>query len=139
MIKEIEITASPDPNDLEFLATNLTAFNDADVGASGKQAIAVFMRGEDNALIGGVSGYTAWGWLYIQWLWVDENHRGLKLAGKMLAAAEEEAVARGCHGALIDTFSPLAAKAYQRQGYQAFGTLPDFPIGRSRVYLQKRL
>ena len=57
----------------------------------------------------------------------------------MLDAAEQEAVARGCRGAWIDTFNPTAAKVYQRQGYQPFGALPDFPVGRSRTFLQKKL
>jgi len=61
------------------------------------------------------------------------------VAGRMLDAAEREAVQRGCHGALIDTFNPMAAKVYERQGYRPFGTLPDFPIGRSRIFLQKTL
>ena len=82
---------------------------------------------------------TAWGWLYVQWLWVDERRRGKRMASRMLDAAESEAADRGCHGALIDTFSPAAARAYERQGYSPFGILPDFPIGRSRIYLQKSL
>ena len=39
----------------------------------------------------------------------------------------------------IDTFNPKAAKAYERQGYWPFRVLPDFPVGRSRVFLQKKL
>lgn len=139
MIKSLEITSSPNARDLEFVGNKLSDFNDADVGASEKKVIAVFVRDDDDAIIAAISGYTAWGWLYIQWLWVDEAHRGLKLAGKILEAAEQEAIKRACHGALIDTFSPVATKAYERQGYQVFGTLADFPIGRSRVYLQKKL
>jgi hypothetical protein len=61
------------------------------------------------------------------------------MAGKILAKAEEEATARGCHGAWIDTFNPHALRAYQRQGYQIFGELPDFPRGRTRTFLQKSL
>ncbi len=36
---------------------------------------------------------------------------------------------RGCHGAYIDTFNPVALKVYQRQGYVPFGELADFPKG----------
>ena len=61
------------------------------------------------------------------------------MAGRMLDAAEQEAVARGCQSAWIDTFSPKAAKVYERQGYRPFGTLADFPVGRSRIFLQKKL
>lgn len=135
----LETTADPLPEELAFLGERLTAFNDSDVGASERKALAVFVRDDDGAVVAGISGYTAWGWLYVQWLWVDERLRGLHMAGKMLDAAEQEAMARGCHGALIDTFNPNADKVYQRQGYQPFGTLADFPTGRSRIFLRKKL
>ncbi len=135
----LETTADPRPEELAFLGERLTAFNDSDVGASERKPLAVFVRDEDSAVVAGISGYTAWGWLYVQWLWVDERLRGQHMAGRMLDAAEQEAVARGCQGAWIDTFNPKAAKVYERQGYQPFGTLADFPIGRSRIFLQKRL
>ena len=135
----LETTADPSPEELTFLAERLTAFNDGDVGPSGRKSLAVFVRDEDRAVVAGISGYTAWGWLYVQWLWVDERLRGRYIAGDMLDAAEREALARGCQNAWIDTFNPTAAKVYERQGYRPFGTLPDFPAGRSRIFLQKRL
>ncbi|AZO05786.1 MULTISPECIES: GNAT family N-acetyltransferase [unclassified Mesorhizobium] len=135
----LEITAEPLPRDLAFLGESLTAFNDDDVGPSGRKPLVVFVLDEHDAVVAGISGYTAWGWLYVQWLWVDERLRGKGVAAGMLDAAEQEAVARGCHGAWIDTFNPIAEKVYRRQGYQPFGELPDFPIGRRRVFLQKKL
>jgi GNAT superfamily N-acetyltransferase len=135
----LETTADPSPKELAFLGERLSAFNDSEVGPANRKVLAVFVRDERRTVVGGISGYTAWGWLYVQWLWVDERLRGRHMAGRMLDAAEQEAVARGCHGALIDTFNPQAVKAYERQGYQPFGVLPDFPVGRSRVFLQKKL
>ena len=135
----IETTTTANSDDLAFVGKRLSDFNDADVGAAQKKPIAVFIRDADRAIVGAISGYTAWGWLYIQWLWVDESQRGQRMANRMLDAAEKEARERGCHGALIDTFSPTALKTYERQGYQIFGELADFPIGRSRIYLQKKL
>lgn len=135
----LEVTEAPWPTDLKFLGDQLTAFNDSDVGPSQRVALAVFVRDETDRIVGGISGYTAWGWLYIQWLWVDENFRGQHMAGTMLDAAEREAAARGCHSAYIDTFNPGAAKTYQKQGYQTFGILPNFPLGRDRIFLQKKL
>ncbi|UCI07076.1 GNAT family N-acetyltransferase [Mesorhizobium sp. B1-1-8] len=135
----LEITAEPLPRDLAFLGERLTAFNDGDVGASDRKPLVVFVRDNAGEIVAGISGYTAWGWLYVQWLWVDESFRGRRIAAGMLDAAEREALARGCHGAWIDTFSPTAARVYERQGYRPFGTLPDFPPGRHRIFLQKRL
>ncbi|EKF19975.1 GNAT family N-acetyltransferase [Nitratireductor pacificus] len=134
-----ETTDNPDPKDERFIETHLSAFNDADVGASGKRQLSVFVRDGTGTVAAGISGYTAWGWLYVQRLWVSESLRGQRMAGRMLEQAEREAIARGCHGAFIDTFNPSAAKAYLRQGYHPFGALDDFPAGRSRIFLQKRL
>ena len=139
MKTSLEVTAEPLPQDLAFLSASLTAFNDADVGASDRKSLAVFVRDEHGAIVAGVSGYTGWGWLYVQWLWVDEKLRGQRMAACILDAAEKEAIARGCHGAWIDTFNPIAEKVYRRQGYEPFGKLPDFPVGRSRIFLRKKL
>jgi GNAT superfamily N-acetyltransferase len=135
----LETTADPPPEELAYLSERLTAFNDGDVGASRRKALAVFVRDDAGAVVAGISGYTAWGWLYIQWLWVDERLRGQRMAGKMLDAAEHEAMRRGCRNAWIDTFNPVAARTYRRQGYQPFGTLADFPVGRDRIFLRKTL
>jgi GNAT superfamily N-acetyltransferase len=135
----LEVTDAPDEADLAAISAGLTAFNEADVGPSGRRPLAVVLRDASGAVAGGIWGYTAWGWLYVQWLWLAEAQRGQGLAGRMLAAAESEARARGCHGALIDTFSPVALRVYIRHGYAEVGRLEDFPPGRARVFLQKRL
>ncbi|KKB84996.1 acetyltransferase [Devosia limi DSM 17137] len=135
----LELTHEPDEADLAAIGKGLTDYNAADVGPSGRVPLAVLVRDESGALAGGLSGYTAWGWLYVQWLWLSEPMRGQGLAGKLLAMAEAEASRRGCHGAYIDTFNPAALRLYQRQGYAAFGELPEFPKGRTRTFLQKPL
>lgn len=136
---KIDVTDTPSESELAAISEGLTAFNAIDVGPSGRQPLAVLIRDDAGKAIGGISGYTAWGWLFTQWLFVPETLRGQGMAGKLLDAAEQEASARGCFGAWIDTFNPQALKAYQRQGYAIFGELPDFPAGRSRFFLQKKL
>lgn len=133
------ITAAPTPDELEAIGSGLAAFNEADVGPADRTPLAVVVRDVTGVVAAGISGYTAWGWLYVQWLWVAEAQRGKGLAGRMLAAAEDEARARGCHAAYIDTFNPVALTIYQRAGYVPFGELRDFPKGRTRTFLQKQL
>jgi GNAT superfamily N-acetyltransferase len=135
----ITVAAEATPDEMAVIGDGLTAFNEADVGPSGRLAVIVLVRDETNAIVAGISGYTAWGWLYVQWLWIAEAQRGRGMAGQMLKAAEAEARVRGCHGAYIDTFNPVALKVYQRQGYVPFGELADFPPGRARTFLQKPL
>jgi GNAT superfamily N-acetyltransferase len=135
----LTLTETPSPEDLGGITDPLVAFNEDDVGPSGRRALAVLIRDDDGRTIGGLSGYTAWGWLFTQLLFVPEDLRGQGMAGRLLEKAETEAIARGCHGAWIDTFSPVALKAYRRQGYAVFGELPDFPAGRTRFFLRKTL
>jgi GNAT superfamily N-acetyltransferase len=134
----ISVTDAPSPEDLDVIGKSLNAFNDDAVGPSGRLPLAVLVRA-DGELVAGISGYTAWGWLYVQWLWVAASQRGQGLAGAMLAEAETEARRRLCHGAYIDTFNPAALHVYEKAGYAVFGALPDFPAGRTRSFLSKSL
>ncbi len=56
----------------------------------------------------------------------------------MLRAAEQEAVKRSCLHAHLDTFDFQALPFYQKQGYEIFGQLEDYPVGHKRYFLQKR-
>lgn len=137
---ELDVSPTAKPEEIAVIGDGLTGFNTADVGASAREALSVLIR-EDGGVTGGLYGYIAWGWLYIQWLFVPENLRGQGLAGKLLAAAETEAIRRGCQAAWIDTFNAKALQAYKRQGYAVFGALEGFPANqeRTRWFLQKRL
>ncbi|KRA97717.1 acetyltransferase [Devosia sp. Root685] len=139
MVVSIEVTENPSAEALDRIGKGLTSFNEADAGPADRRPLAVLVQDGDENLVAGLSGYTAWGWLYVQWLWVAESQRGQRLAGQMLAAAEQEARARGCHAAYIDTFNPHALHVYQKAGYTVFGALPDFPKGRTRSFLYRDL
>ncbi|ANL29005.1 GCN5-related N-acetyltransferase protein [Rhizobium phaseoli] len=138
-MRGFELTGAPSPEELAAIADALSAFNTGDVGPADRRPLAILIRDTDGKVTGGLSGFTAWGWLFTQMLYIPETLRGAGLAGKLLAEAEEEARARGCGGAWIDTFSPQALSAYLRQGYEVFGELEDFPQGRTRSFLRKRL
>jgi GNAT superfamily N-acetyltransferase len=134
-----EVTEAPDGADLDALSDGLSSFNTKEVGPSEWLPLAIFIRGDGGEVTGGLSGYTAWGWLFTQRLWLGEELRGQRLSERLLQMAEDEALRRGCHGAWIDTFNPVALRVYERHGYAVFGTLPDCPEGHSRWFLQKRL
>lgn len=138
MTVRISITDQPDA-EITKVGKALSDFNDHDVGPAEKRPLAVLAYVTDQRLIAGLSGYTAWGWLFIQWLWVDASQRGQGTAGQVLRQAEAEARTRGCRGAHIDTFNPVALRVYQRHGYAIFGEIPDFVAGRTRSFLSKSL
>ncbi|EIM27093.1 GNAT family N-acetyltransferase [Microvirga lotononidis] len=89
--------------------------------------------------VGGLCGRMNGGWLAIELIFVPEALRGLGLATRLIAMAEDEARNQGCHSAWIDTLNPKALVLYRRLGYEVFGELKDYPIGGSRFFLQKKL
>jgi GNAT superfamily N-acetyltransferase len=136
---QFDLTDDPSPDELAAIGQGLNAYNVADVGPSDRRLIAVLLRDDAGQPIGGLSGYTSWGWLFTQQLFIPKPLRGQGMVGRLLTAAEAQAQARGCKGAWIDTFNPVALRAYQRQGYVIFGEIPDYVADRSRTFLQKRL
>ena len=118
----------------------LAQFNHAEVGDAGKTAlIAKPVGGDGQPLAAGLVGYTVWGWLFVEKLWVGEPLRSRGLAAKLLAAAEGEAVSRGCNRAWLDTFNPNAKRLYERLGYEVFGELPEFVGSNTRFFMKKQL
>ena len=90
---------------------------------------------EEGALIGGLSGVTHWGWLYIRHFWVDERARGRGLGRALLGRARTTMEQRGGAGVYLDTFDPGAASFYERCGFRRFGAIADFPPGHQRIFL----
>ena len=80
----LDLTDTPSGDDLKAIGDGLVAFNAADVGPSEKQTVAIFIRDGNDAVTGGLYGYTAWGWLFTQWLFVPEALRGQGVAGELL-------------------------------------------------------
>src|SRR5436190_76492 len=118
----------------ELLHANLERVSDGSI-----EPLCVVARDTQDALVGGVYGEIYWGWLNIMVLWVASALRRQGLGTRLLARAEAEAVAKGCHGAYLDTFSFQSHGLYFRAGYEIFGTLQQFPNGHSRHFLRKAL
>ena len=129
---------SPKPEDVYFLIHNLVAFNTTRVGSENYHPLTIFLRDANDRIVGGINAYTIWEWLFISHLWIDDALRGAGFGQQLVAAAEAEAVRRGCLHALLDTFSFQARGFYEKLGYEVFGVLDEFPKGHSRYYLQKR-
>ncbi len=126
------------PKDIRFLIGNLIAFNNGKAESENYKPLSIFLRDADNQIMGGVLGQTNWGWLFISHLWISDELRGKGYGQKLIVAAEQEAVKRGCRHAHLDTFSFQARGFYEKLGYVVFGILEDYPTGHCRYFLQKR-
>ena len=90
-------------------------------------------------MIAGILGGTYWGWMHLDILWVDEKYRKTGIGSKLLKAAEEEAIRRGCHSVHVDTMSWQAPEFYKKHGYRIIGELDNIPNGNKKYHLVKEL
>jgi GNAT superfamily N-acetyltransferase len=137
---ELEVTAHPALEDVAALSSGLEAFNQNIPLARDrtKRPLAVFLR-RDGRVVGGASGDTHYGWLYLDLLWVEESLRGAGWGRQLVERFESEAMTRGAQRAWVDTYGFQAPDFYERLGYREFGRLEDFPPGSARHFLWKSL
>jgi len=125
--------------DAAFIAESLIRYNLQQAGPSSYRTLTVAARDQSGQLVGGVSGCTFWGWLIVECFWVHESWRGRGLGTRLLRAAEQEAIARGCHSSQLESFSFQNWQFYAAHGYERYGTLNDFPFEHQRISFRKRL
>ena len=101
--------------------------------------LVIFLYDETDTVVGGVTAATVWGWLHVKEFWIAEQYRSQGWGAKLLTLAERQAFGRQCHHAYLDTFDFQALGFYQKQGYEIFGSLADFPKGHVRYFVQKDL
>jgi GNAT superfamily N-acetyltransferase len=125
--------------DWQWLEGNINQFNMFLTGYQGYRPLAVFLRDPTGAIIAGLTAFTWGGTLRILVLWVGENWRGRGYGSQLLAAAEREALTRGCEQAVLDTHSFQAPQFYSKRGYTVCGVIQDYPVGYQQFVFQKRL
>ena len=129
----------PSKEETEQIRAELFRFNSDKVGDDCHTPLNIVEYDADGNLIGGILGGTYWGWMYVDILWVREDHRGKGIGSKLLTEAEKEAKTRGCHHVHLDTMSWQAPSFYEKHGYSVIGILPDIPKGNQKYLLMKEL
>jgi ribosomal protein S18 acetylase RimI-like enzyme len=139
MSSELVINTDLNGDEINCLYNSLFAYNRAITKRNDYVAVTLCLRDEAKSILGGLLGETYWDWLHIQVLWVREDLRGRGWGNHLLAAAEAEAVERGCHNAYLETFSFQALEFYRKNGYVVFGQLENFPPAEIRYFIRKKL
>jgi GNAT superfamily N-acetyltransferase len=116
----IQLTETADADARQRILASLLMYNAERTGISDYRPLVVLITDPRDTVIGGLWGRTALGWLVTEMLFVAEGLRGKGIGSQLMAQAEQEALARGCHNAWLDTF------AFQAAGF-------------SRYYMKKRL
>jgi GNAT superfamily N-acetyltransferase len=136
---DLTIEDAPDEADVAFVAERIAAYNIAETGYDDYRPLGIFVRGDTGAIVAGLTGFTWGGQLKVEFLWVHERLRGQGYGSRLLAAAEREALARGCQTVTLDTHSFQAPAFYAKLGYTPCGQADDSPPGHQHLYFTKRL
>jgi GNAT superfamily N-acetyltransferase len=140
-MKELRMVSEPYASSSlkEVINEGIALHNVARTGMDAYFPVAFFIRDENDGVLGGVIGDIWGGWLHVSLLWVAELIRGKGWGERLLLAAEQYAIERGCIGSFLDTFSFQARPFYEKFGYEVFGTLEDHPRGHRHFFLKKGL
>ncbi|MEM7534045.1 MAG: GNAT family N-acetyltransferase [Chloroflexota bacterium] len=134
------ILESPPADDtVKVVNAQFHQHNVAQTGDPHYAAIGVSLRDAENQVMGGLLGCYYYGWLHIEILWVDAALRNQGKGRQLIEMAESAAVEHGCHGAYVETASEDARRFYEREGYDVFGLLDDYPVGHQKFFLKKKL
>ena len=135
----LTVETAPALEDVRFLEDRLYDYNVEQTGVDDGQWLAIFVRDDQQDIRAGIEGWTWCGSCYIRTVWVHQDMRGQGAGTKLLRAAEQEAINRGCQQIVLESFSFQAPGFYQHHGYEIFTVLEDHPRGHQHYYFRKRL
>jgi GNAT superfamily N-acetyltransferase len=137
---DIVVTSAPPSEVVAKISNDLDLFNVAATNIADRMPLGVLVVDSNTgAVLGGITGRTSLGLLFIDLFFLPDELRGSGLGTRLLAAAEDEARRRGCRAAVLYTISFQAPGFYIRNGWKIFGEIPCDPPGTSRVFLSKDL
>ena len=96
---------------------------------------------DGDRLLGGCVGRSedVWHWLTVDTMWVDDALRGTGLGRALLASVEDQARARGCRWAKVNTWDFQAPAFYEACGYDVYAREVDYPPGHVNHLMRKDL
>ncbi|UDI90898.1 MULTISPECIES: N-acetyltransferase [unclassified Pseudomonas] len=139
MTLRIELSQAPTEEQRAAILAPLRAHNIAKAGPSLYEPVALLVRDDNDAILGGLYGHTFYRWLFIELLAVPEEGRGQGIGSKLMQMVEQFAREKDCVGIWLDTFDFQAPGFYKKLGYTECGEIADYPLGHKRHFFQKRL
>jgi GNAT superfamily N-acetyltransferase len=137
---KLTIEVEPTTKDIRVVEDGLYDYNVEQTGTDDGKGLTIFVRDDSGEIVAGLHGWTWCGACKVGRLWVHKDLRRQGYGQRLLAAAEEEARARGCQQMFIDTFSFQAPLFYKKLGYEVAAIVEGFPRApHSEYHLRKSL
>ena len=134
------VTDTADASVEKVVGEGLRRYNAEQSGVDDSRSLAVVVSDPDtNEILGGITGRTSLGLLFIDLVFLPDELRGGGLGSRILKLAEDEGRRRGCRAAMLYTISFQAPRFYERHGWRVFGEIACDPPGTSRIFMTKTL
>src|SRR5262245_64454266 len=102
----VALTDTPTADENHAISSGLARFNEQQSGLRGGRPLAVIVRDpETRQPVGGLTGRTSLGVLFIDLFFLPDDLRGHGLGIRLLQLAAEEAQQRGCVRAVVYTIT----------------------------------
>ena len=140
-MSDVRIVSDPHASEglKQVVVDHLDSYNIAVTGFDDYSPVNFFARDQGDEVMGGLLAQIWGGVLYVRILWVSEARRGQGVGRRLLEAAEQRAVERGCRHVFVDTFTFQAPGFYEKLGYQVYARAEDWPVGHAHCFLRKGL
>lgn len=134
------VTDMPSAADEAVVRDGLSAYNFEKAGYRDQRPLAILVADPDSGtIVGGLIGRTSFGLLYVDRFFLPETLRRQGLGSRVIKAAEEEGLRRGCSRAILTTLAFQAPGFYKRQGWEELGRIECEPPGHTRFLMTKNL
>ncbi|MEW5713612.1 GNAT family N-acetyltransferase [Pseudomonas sp. SB113] len=136
----MEVSYNVSEEERQAILKPLRAYNLSHTGEMAFETVGILLRDPvTQEVVGGLYGKISYGWMFIELLSIPDSMRAQGTGTRLMLAAEEAALRKGCTGIWLDTFSFQAPGFYRKLGFSEFGHMADYPPGHQRYFFQKRL
>lgn len=99
----------------------------------------IFIKNSHGVVLGGVNGFSCYGCLYVDMLWLKDELRKKGLGKKLMMEAEKVGLERRCTFSTVDTMDWEALPFYQKFGYRVEFIRQGFEKESKMYMLRKEL
>ncbi|MCZ4293482.1 GNAT family N-acetyltransferase [Vibrio sinaloensis] len=136
----VQFVLNPPKNIKDVIYSGLKSFNMRHLPDEDIQTLACYVEDDQGNFAGGLTGEIYTNTLFVEFLWVDDQHRDSGIGSMLMARVESEAKAFGVTDMYLDTYSFQAPNFYAKLGFKEMGRYKGFPtVGVDKIFLQKKI
>lgn len=136
----VQFIWNPPKNIKDLIYNGLKAFNLKHLPDQPVHSVACVAEDPGDNFLGGLTGQIFTNTLFVEFLWLDENHRSAGIGSTLMAEVERQAKQCGVTDIYLDTYSFQAPDFYAKLGFKEVGRYTGFPTeGVDKIFLQKKI